>query len=250
IEPLDNQDIIMQTVTGSYDPNDKQVLSSQSLSPQMVLDQVPIDYLIRFQNTGTDTAFTVIITDSMSQQLDWSTFQMVDASHSYRLQISEEGLFSWRFDNILLPDSNTNEAESHGFVRFRVSPQADLIVGDTIRNKAAIYFDYNAPIITNTSKTPVSFNSSNEALSLSNFQFRLMPNPSHGVVQVSISAPGYAEGEISVIDILGKTVLRESVRLQNGQFKQHFNWRSLPNGYYLVQMDFGGERVIQKWIKQ
>jgi hypothetical protein len=54
------------------------------------------------------------------------------------------------FENILLPDSTTNFEGSLGHVYFQVKPRAGLVPGTVIENTAAIYFDFNAPIITNT----------------------------------------------------------------------------------------------------
>ena len=55
----------------------------------------------------------------------------------------------------MLPDSNVNELASHGFLRFRVKPVNGLVIGDVIKNTAAIYFDYNLPVYTNTEMTTV-----------------------------------------------------------------------------------------------
>ncbi|MCB0596178.1 MAG: T9SS type A sorting domain-containing protein, partial [Phaeodactylibacter sp.] len=51
---------------------------------------------------------------------------------------------------IMLPDSNVNEAASHGFVKFLISQRPGNPLGTRIENSAAIYFDFNAPVITNT----------------------------------------------------------------------------------------------------
>jgi hypothetical protein len=63
----------------------------------------------------------------------------------------------FKFENILLVDSNTNEPLSHGFVRYRIQPKTNLSAGDSITNFAAIYFDFNEPVITNTAKTIIVF---------------------------------------------------------------------------------------------
>ncbi|MCI4667866.1 MAG: T9SS type A sorting domain-containing protein, partial [Bacteroidia bacterium] len=56
----------------------------------------------------------------------------------------------FRFDPIFLPDSTTDLEGSNGFVKFGIQMMPGLPLGSTIENKAAIYFDFNAPIITNT----------------------------------------------------------------------------------------------------
>jgi len=137
-------------VRGSFDPNDKQ--ATPQLSPAQVANGDYIDYTIRFQNTGTDTAFNVVISDTLSSLLQANTLQMIAASHNCKTTAKNNIVF-FEFLNIQLPDSNVNEAKSHGFVSFKIKPKNNVSVNSTINNKAAIYFDYNAPVITNTAST-------------------------------------------------------------------------------------------------
>ncbi|MCB0630226.1 MAG: T9SS type A sorting domain-containing protein [Saprospiraceae bacterium] len=133
----------------SYDPNDKQVDPPGSGPEHLtLLEEEVMEYLIRFQNTGNDTAFDVRITDELHPLLDINTFQVIDASHTYRAEI-EGRMLSFFFDDILLPDSTTNLAGSQGYIQFRINAQAGIQPGDQITNEAQIYFDANAPIITN-----------------------------------------------------------------------------------------------------
>jgi hypothetical protein len=57
---------------------------------------------------------------------------------------------AWTFDNILLPDSNVNEPESHGYVKFTIELKDSIPQDTKIENFAGIYFDFNDPVITNT----------------------------------------------------------------------------------------------------
>jgi uncharacterized repeat protein (TIGR01451 family) len=137
-------------VTGSFDPNDKQ--ATPKLTIQNVSDGGYIDYLVRFQNTGTDTAFNIVVTDTLSSLLNASSFQMIAASHPCKIT-QEADKLAFEFINILLPDSNVNEPKSHGFIRFRVKPVSTVPVNTLIPNEADIYFDYNAPVLTNIANT-------------------------------------------------------------------------------------------------
>jgi len=137
-------------IRGSFDPNDKQ--ATQELSPLQVFNGTYIDYTIRFQNTGTDTAFSVVISDTLNEDLQIPTLQMIASSHSCKTTVKDNVVF-FELLNILLPDSNVNEPLSHGFVSFKIKPQTTVAVNTTIPNSAAIYFDYNAPVITNTAGT-------------------------------------------------------------------------------------------------
>ena len=143
-------DSVLAQIRGSYDPNSKEATPFLTL-PQVQSD-ADIDYIIRFENTGTDTAFTVVITDTLSTKLRSSSIQMINSSHPCKLTIKDQ-LLRFEFIDINLPDSHTNRTTCHGFVNFKVKPRTDLSEGSLINNKASIYFDYNLPIVTNTATT-------------------------------------------------------------------------------------------------
>lgn len=165
-------DIAVDTVQGSYDPNDKN--ATATLTPNEVTSGKFIDYLIRFQNTGTDTAFRVRITDTLSNLLQYESFEMIEASHVCKTTIDSIYVM-FEFDNILLPDSNINEAASHGFVRFRVKPINTLVPNDEIANNASIYFDFNVPVVTNYAITKVDDATPVPQFSLLSFSGALQP---------------------------------------------------------------------------
>ena len=110
-----------------------------------------VDYVIRFQNTGTDTAFNVVVTDTLPSTLDPATISLVTASHANTWSLQGQGTLKFIFPNILLPDSNVNEPLSHGLISFRIRPRLTLLPGTTIENIANIYFDFNPPVITEPS---------------------------------------------------------------------------------------------------
>lgn len=143
---------------GSYDPNDKQGFPLGYGPDHLIPPGRPLEYLIRFQNTGTDTAFQVIIRDTLSPWLDPATVVSGASSHPYRFGLSGEGFLTFTFDQILLPDSNKNEAASHGFVKFRVHQRPGTPIGSVINNRAAIYFDFNEPVLTNETQHTVGVN--------------------------------------------------------------------------------------------
>lgn len=136
--------------TGSFDPNDKQGFPNGVSDAHNIRPGQEIDYLIRFQNTGTDTAFTVMIRDTLSAFLDPTSIRTGAGSHPYTWNINGQGVITFSFNDIMLPDSNVNEPGSHGFIQFKVRPYPAVPLGSVIENKAAIYFDFNLPVITNT----------------------------------------------------------------------------------------------------
>lgn|GEM_PF-1112222 len=146
---LDYISIDCQQNIGAYDPNDKRAEPTGHGPEHYIEVGDDLEYHIRFQNTGTDTAFTVAIRDTISQYLDASSIVPGCSSHSYDFQIVGSNILKFTFNNILLVDSTTNEPASHGFVKFRISQIDSLPLGTIIFNNAAIYFDFNEPIITN-----------------------------------------------------------------------------------------------------
>ena len=152
VNAANNVAINSVTVTGSYDPNDKLAVSStgSKIHYDPAQDEW-IDYNIRFQNTGTDTAFNVIITDTLPANVDPGSIQIGGSSHAASWALQGQRTLKFWLLAIQLPDSNTNEPRSHGFVSFRIKPRTPLAVGTQIINRANIYFDFNPPVITDPS---------------------------------------------------------------------------------------------------
>ena len=151
--PYDNSFILPQRVVGSFDPNDKQCLEGSKLAITAV-DKY-LHYLIRFQNMGTDTAFNIVVVDTLSNKLDWNTVELISSSHICDVQLNK-GKLEFFFKDIKLPYKAINEPASNGFVAFKIKPKNTISIGDSLNNKAAIYFDYNLPVITNMASTIVT----------------------------------------------------------------------------------------------
>jgi len=144
-----NQDSLSQLLLCAYDPNDKTSIPTGIGSKGYLSNDLSLEYLIRFQNTGNDTAITVMVRDHLDSDLDWSTFELISSSHSMETYIESDGEVVFNFENIMLPDSNINFLESQGYVKYRISMLPNLSGNTKIENEAKIYFDSNPPIITN-----------------------------------------------------------------------------------------------------
>jgi hypothetical protein len=165
---------------GSWDPNDKQAFPRGYGEQHYLEANTTINYHIRFQNTGTDTAFNVRVEDQLSAFLDHSTLVPGASSHPYRMELREDGLLTFHFDNIMLPDSNINQLASNGFVKFQIDQLTDNPIGTQIENTAAIFFDFNEAVITNTVKHTIGENFvivSTRNIQVPGLQLNVAPNP-------------------------------------------------------------------------
>ncbi len=208
IYPHDNSISICQPVTGSYDPNSKEVFpTGQGTKGYITTNDSVLFYTIHFQNTGNDTCFTVEIADTLSSYLEPASIEMGASSHPCTTTLKGTGILSFRFDNILLPDSNTNPEESSGFVNYMVHLKPNLPLGTVINNTAYIVFDFNAPVVTNTTvNTITSFETiANES---NHTGVRVYPNPFKDFTTFYVI--DFHQGEkysLEIFDMLGKSVL-------------------------------------------
>ncbi|MBL7982019.1 MAG: DUF11 domain-containing protein [Flavobacteriales bacterium] len=198
------------TITGAYDPNDKLARTSSGNNTVWYIGEDEwIDYTIRFQNTGTDTAFFVVITDTLPTNLDPATFEAGASSHTHSVTMRGNGILRWMFPNILLPDSNVNEPRSHGFVSFRIRPRLPLLPGTEVTNIANIYFDFNPPVITEPSVLVAEFSTGVEEVRDNGLL--VFPNPAGQLLTISEhGGAGLVRIEVHAPD--GRLVLTERVQ--------------------------------------
>ncbi|MBK7887445.1 MAG: T9SS type A sorting domain-containing protein [Bacteroidetes bacterium] len=224
--------------TGSLDPND--ILVNEDTLTTTQLSNAPwLEYIIRFQNTGNDTAFTVKILNPIdTNKLNLSTFEFTNASHPVNLNwINYQRNMEFKFENILLPDSNINEPLSHGFVRYRIQPKTTLTAGDSITNFAAIYFDFNEPVITNTAKTIIILPTGIASATQTQGKLHVFPNPAENTINISGIQLENGKVQLRLMDIYGKLILEKTVTTTNSTLETN----QLANGVYLIQS--GGRRA-------
>lgn len=230
----------------SYDPNDKQAIPDGWGDEKLVLPNTRMEYKIRFQNTGTDTAYTVLLKDRIDASLDIKSIRPGTSSHPYSWSINDGEYLSFTFENIDLPDSTTNLGASQGFVTFTIEQKADLPIGTEIQNTAAIYFDFNPPIYTNTTKHKIGdlftqLPTNVEEVFSTNASVRIFPNPvtDQAIFQVQGVSPQAVE--LQVFDLSGRLVHQKSY--ENSQFR--FDRGRLPAGLYAYSLRLADGRLLQ-----
>lgn len=205
---VNNAGSLLQLVGNSYDPNDKVVARPDAAiqffgdETQFIdaMTQEALTYTIRFQNTGTAPAQNIYIIDTLDADLDWSSFTMIQASHNMQVVNLGNGIMRFEFPNIWLADSTTNEPASHGHLVYRIMENAANHYGTEIENTAYIYFDWNDPIITNTT---YNFNNWIEGLTEGSAQnIHVYPNPASE--SLTISCEG--DFDYQLVDLSGRIV--------------------------------------------
>ena len=225
--------ITSQEIRCSYDPNDKIARTVRSAGDGQSFIADPLLYTIRFQNTGNDTALNVIIRDTLDENLDLNSLEIIGASHPYEAFLKTDRTLEFRFLKILLPDSTTNEMASHGFVTYRITAKTDVQSPAIIENTAHIYFDYNRPVRTNTAI--------NELVDVGTGVYdeqklitivRAFPNPTSG--DVMIASSGIMKGPIqyTLYTMHGQALLAGI--LTEGA-SQYISLSSFPAGMYVIK---------------
>ena len=223
-------------VTAAFDPNEKTVSSVSGVNAGDELT-----YTIFFQNTGNDTAHKVVIKDTLSNNLNASTFRILGYSHPMTYKLKNAGEVAFTFDNIMLPDSNVNEPLSHGFVKYAIKINSNLPLGSTIQNTAGIYFDFNQPIATNTVSTLLGFNGINK-VELGQALFAVYPNPATNTVTVEMSNNELPD-EFKLVDITGRIVLQKRL---NSTSKFSVATPIVAKGMYVVTLWNNGQCIGRK----
>jgi uncharacterized repeat protein (TIGR01451 family) len=253
IDLSNNEGVSNMPIKGSYDPNDIAVDKPTFVQTGSTIREpiVPLTYTIRFQNTGNAEALRVEVVDTIGEKLDIASLQMVAASHPFELKVMPDSsanytIVKWVFDNINLLDSTTKEACSHGFITYRINNMIEKTHydKDTILNKAAIYFDFNAPIFTNTARTIFSFMTPTPTRELENLSVHAYPNPTNDVVNIKLDA--HYQGSIDLFETNGRLIDHQILRGDTATV----NLKNLNTGMYIVRIKTDNGVKTIKVIKE
>ncbi len=237
------EDLDCQPNIGSYDPNDKTGLPLGVEDEHYIERGQDITYTIRFQNTGTDTAFNIVIIDELPASLDPATLRLLGSSHPFEFLLHGEGRVKFLFADIMLPDSNVNELLSHGFVKFSIAQKPDLPLGTTIENEAAIFFDFNEPIITNRTLHTLGENFLVEVAATNMLangaEMEVFPNPLETMTNFRFKGVEISDGMLTVFDQQGRPV--KSMRFTGDICR--FDGTGLSSGVYYFRVDNAGRGI-------
>ena len=238
--PDDNVFVLNQTVVNSYDPNDKTCLEGEIITESMIGKYV--HYTIRFENTGTANAINVVVKDVIDvSKFDVSSLIPLSSSHNFVTRIRNTNEVEFIFENIQLP---FDDANNDGYIMFKIETLPTLSVGDTFANEAEIYFDFNAPIITNDYLTTIENNLSIGENVLPE-SLNVYPNPVKDKLYIESQEPIVSA---TIYDINGR--LLQTITLIGNQSLQSIDVKQLSKGVYFVSLKSTKGEHLQKIVKQ
>ncbi len=236
IVSANNIDTTNRIIKAAYDPNFKEVSPKGigSVGTINLTDSI-LSYTIHFQNTGTDTAINIVVRDTITSKLNISSIEAGASSHKYTYRVYDSRILEFTFPKIMLPDSTTNEVESHAFVKFKIKQNAANHPGDVIKNKVDIWFDFNAPVSTKKAINTISITVGITQITYNNnIKVNVYPNPFNESTTFIISEQNKTTNgyNFMVFDIYG----REVRKFQTASNSFEFIRDELNAGIYIYRI--------------
>ena len=234
----ENVGVLNQLVVNSFDPNDKTCLEGSTVGAATAGGYV--HYQIRFENTGSAEAVTVVVVDLIdATKFDVSSLVPLNASHNFITRINGNKV-EFIFENINLPFEDAN---NDGYIVFKIKTKPTLVVGDTFSNSASIYFDYNHPIVTEPAVTTIS------VLKTKDFEFSdyftVYPNPANDVLNIQ-SKNNIEMTSAEIYNMLGQLV----IGITNSKEVSRIDVSHLTTGNYFIKIHSNKGTTNTKFSKQ
>lgn len=227
-----------QTVVNACDPNDKYCLEGEVESPVKIGDY--LHYIINFENIGTADAVNVVVKDVIdTTKFDEKSLQVLSSSHPVEAKISGN-VAEFVFQNINLAHNGNGGGGGHGNILLKIKTKANLVVGDVATNKADIFFDYNAPIITNLASTVFQSLTVNEHVI--DHSVSVYPNPTRDKVGVRSNN---AIQSIQLFDVQGRLLFTKLVN----ELSENIDMTTKANGVYFMRITTTQGVKIEKILK-
>jgi len=237
--PIDNRATLSQVLVNSYDPNDKTCLEGNTITPDDVGNY--LHYMIRFENTGSAEAVNVVVTDTIdTERFDIRSFELLESSHEVKTRIADEQVIEYHFEDIYLPFDDEN---NDGFVVFRIRTLPSITLGESVENTAEIFFDFNFPIVTNTTSTIVELPSTSRDLN-DEIKVEVYPNPVLDILRVQSSS---LIKKLTLIPVTTNEVVLVSDLAD--QRETTIDVSDISPGVYLLKLETADGVALKKVIK-
>jgi uncharacterized repeat protein (TIGR01451 family) len=229
------------TITGSFDPNEISVAPGG-----VVVSGTKLTYTINFENTGNDTAFNIYVMDTLSDNVDPMSMNIVAASatmNTSKYTMGGHTTIKFDFPDINLPDSSHHN-QCDGMFTFTVNVKNGLPDGTTIFNHAGIFFDYNPVVMTNTVENVTGTPPNTTGIvQLNQEAISLYPNPATNDLTIKMNKDSYSS--FTMTNGIGQVIMQQPLTAT----QTHVDIKTLPAGLYYIQFrgDYGSK--VQKFVK-
>ena len=240
--PWNNVNQKRTTVTGSFDPNFMEVSPQGKTEYGYILQQDSVlDYMVHFQNYGNYFAQDVVVKIFLDPNLAFDSVRPTYSSSPALITRDENNMLIYTFKNIHLYPQSWNEALSKGFFSFSVKQKPSLTKGTKIQNKSDIYFDFNAPITTNTTLNTIDYRVSTNPEPSNDLIQKLYPNPSNSHFTLELNGFNNEKTQVIIMDLYGRQI--KSVNMdKNNKQSIEINTTDINSGVYFVQVISGSQK--------
>ncbi len=244
IDLSNNTDTVHQVAVGSWDPNNKLSIKTNTNNPNEQLisslnNDQEIKYTVNFENTGTGDAVNIVVIDQLSTDLDANSFQLTGSSHPCTVNRTGNQVV-YTFSNIMLPPTSINPSGSHGFISFKANAVNGLATGTVISDFANIYFDFNAPVLTGNTHIvmidPLGIQEPGNDMK----QVLVYPNPVQDAAVIDYKLSAAANVTLEIMDMNGRVCEKLLNNYQQaGEYS--LNWSpEIQAGVYFVKLQVNG----------
>jgi uncharacterized repeat protein (TIGR01451 family) len=236
--PANNEFYFPQIIVNSFDPNDKTCVQGTQVLFEDAANY--LHYIVRFQNLGTASAINVRVVDVLDELLDFSTFRVLSASHEMQTTLND-GQIDFIFDNINLPAEINDPEGSNGYITFKIKPVSTIALFDEVNNRADIYFDFNPPVLTNTTST--TFVDVLGIEEVTKTDIVVFPNPATTLINIQSSSTIEA---IEIWNTLGQKINA----IQISADKKQVAISALASGLYFMKIRTGDGIGVKQFVKK
>jgi hypothetical protein len=148
---------------------------------------------------------------------------------------------AFRFSGINLAPSSSNLDDSQGYFTYTIDELPNLILDSEIKNTAYIYFDFNPPIVTNTTINTNSYLTSGINDINNEFKLNIFPNPTNGKFTLNLSE----NATVKIYSLIGSLIFYQE--FHKGQILDLTNFQK---GIYNLQVKTPKRIYSQKLILQ
>ncbi|CAM3880773.1 Secretion system C-terminal sorting domain-containing protein [Flavobacterium branchiophilum] len=228
-----------QTVVGAYDPNSVECLEGETIDPALIDNY--LHYIINFENLGNIQAENVVVKDIINtNQYDINSIQILNTSHNSYTKLKGNTL-EFIFEGInLAPTSGNPPVGGHGTVLFKIKPNDNLHIDDTVHKQVSIFFDYNAPLQTNSEIT--TFTSLTNSIPIIDESIAIYPNPATSIITIHCKNKIQS---IELYDVGGRLLIAKTA----DSLETTLDITNQFNGIYFLKINSANGSKAMKIIK-